>query len=275
LTFQALLASLQPPSPVILVILVIGMFVCSVSLTLAVFMRTFGLTFLGRPRSDVAALAMEAGWAARAVLLFLALIVVGLGLLPTFALPLFVPVAANFLDQAGVACMTLGSACQIADIRVGHAVLGARLGLAGEIAPLQLTLLLGFLLLLAWLAPRLLRVNRQIRVAAAWKDGRPDPLHPSATMSTSFVEAYAQPLASLVTPPKLLVLAEQPPASDEVGPMTFTRIARIMSPTRIAPTFMQLGHRLAIMLRKLETGSVGLHLVYVLVILIALLLWAQ
>jgi hydrogenase-4 component B len=275
LTFQALLASLQPPSPVILVILVIGMFVCSVSLTLAVFMRTFGLTFLGRPRSDVAALAMEAGWAARAVLLFLALIVVGLGLLPTFALPLFVPVAANFLDQAGVACMTLGSACQIADIRVGHAVLGARLGLAGEIAPLQLTLLLGFLLLLAWLAPRLLRVTRQIRLAAAWKDGRPDPLRLPEAMSTSFVETYAQPLASLVTPPKLLVLAEQPPDPDGVGPMIFSRIAGAVSLNRIAPTFMQLGHRLAIVLRKLEAGSVGLHLVYVLLILIALLLLAQ
>ncbi|MCG8346628.1 MAG: hypothetical protein MI924_02465 [Chloroflexales bacterium] len=274
LTFQALLTILQSPSPVLLVILVIGMFVFSVGLTLAVFPRMFGLTFLGRPRGDAATRAREAGWAVRIVLLFLALIVVGLGLLPTLALPLFVPVAANFLDQADVLCMTFGSACQIADIRVTSAVFGARSGLAGEIAPLRIALLLGFLLLLALLAPRLLRANRQIRIDAAWNDGRPDPLSSSEAMPTSFVEDYEQPLLALVTQPRLPTLTKPPPPH-KFGPITFTHIASRMHPNRLVPSFMKQSRRLAGMLRKLETSSVALHLVYVLLVLIVLLLLAR
>jgi NADH:ubiquinone oxidoreductase subunit 5 (subunit L)/multisubunit Na+/H+ antiporter MnhA subunit len=94
LTFQAILLSPQLPQwvPRLIVPAVGATLACSAALAATCFVKAFGMTFLGRPRSAAAAQARETDrWSQGAMLLF-ALLCLGAGVLPGFVMDALAPV---------------------------------------------------------------------------------------------------------------------------------------------------------------------------------------
>jgi len=88
LTFQAILLSPQLPQWVarLLVPAVGATLACSAALAAACFVKAFGMTFLGRPRSMPAAAAAETDRFSQIAMLLLALLCLLTGILPGFVL---------------------------------------------------------------------------------------------------------------------------------------------------------------------------------------------
>ncbi|MGO9594166.1 MAG: hydrogenase 4 subunit B [Steroidobacteraceae bacterium] len=94
LTFQAILLSPQLPQwvPRLLVPAIGATLACSAALAAACFVKAFGMTFLGRPRSSVATTAHETDrWSRAAMLVFAALCLLA-GVLPGFVIDSISPV---------------------------------------------------------------------------------------------------------------------------------------------------------------------------------------
>ena len=94
LTFQAILVSPQLPQwvPRLLVPAIGATLACSAALAAACFVKAFGMTFLGRPRSGAAATARETDrWSRSAMLVFAALCLLA-GVLPGFVIDSISPV---------------------------------------------------------------------------------------------------------------------------------------------------------------------------------------
>jgi formate hydrogenlyase subunit 3/multisubunit Na+/H+ antiporter MnhD subunit len=99
LTFQAILLSPQLPQwiPRLLVPAVGATLACSAALAATCFVKAFGMTFLGRPRSSAAAAARETDrWSRTAMLMFAALCLLA-GVLPGFVMDALAPVAKMLL----------------------------------------------------------------------------------------------------------------------------------------------------------------------------------
>ncbi len=88
LTFQAILLSPQLPQwvPRLLVPAVGATLACSAALAAACFVKAFGMTFLGRPRSTVASAAAETDRCSQIAMLAFALLCLLAGILPGFVL---------------------------------------------------------------------------------------------------------------------------------------------------------------------------------------------
>ena len=94
LTFQAILVSPQLPQwvPRLLVPAVGATLACSAALAAACFVKAFGMTFLGRPRSDAAKVARETDHCSRIAMLTLAALCLLAGILPGFVIDALGPV---------------------------------------------------------------------------------------------------------------------------------------------------------------------------------------
>ena len=88
LTFQAILVSPQLPQwvPRLLVPAIGAMLACSAALAAACFVKAFGMTFLGRPRSDAAKSARETDYWSQSAMLTLAALCLLAGILPGFVI---------------------------------------------------------------------------------------------------------------------------------------------------------------------------------------------
>src|SRR6516164_1816858 len=101
LTFQAILLSPQLPSwgLKLLVPAVGGLLALSAALAAACFVKAFGVTFLGRPRTDAAGRARETdGWSLTAMFIFAALCLVA-GILPGPFIDTLAPVAKSLVGD--------------------------------------------------------------------------------------------------------------------------------------------------------------------------------
>jgi hydrogenase-4 component B len=94
LTFQAILLSPQLPQwvPRLIVPAVGATLACSAALAATCFVKAFGMTFLGRPRSGAASAAHETDRWSRGAMLLLALLCLGAGVVPGFVMDALAPV---------------------------------------------------------------------------------------------------------------------------------------------------------------------------------------
>lgn len=197
LTWHTFLALLQAALPLLqlLGLLGLGLLALLAGLSCALWLRAFGLSFLGLPRSSALLAAVERGWAWRSAMLGLALITGGLALLPPLLVLLPGYIAADLLGTPAPRCGWAGE-CRLAGVSLGWLDPS---GGSGVSALWLAVLLLGGIMLL-WLALRLAR-SQPRQPAALWRDGWPAPLEPGVQ---PFADPLAQPLA-------LLTLAERPP----------------------------------------------------------------
>jgi len=263
LTLLALLQAAQIPRlelSLVFALAIAGLALTS-GLAVACFVRAFGITFLALPRSAAAAGAHEAGGATRAALALLALACVALGLGPTVVLPVLGGAAASLVGLPAPVLvewpLTLTVAGDFASLSVPVIALGLGLGL-----------------LLPLLALRLVGAPRGRRFAATWGCGR---LLQTARMeynATSFAGPYKRIFDFVYRPRKRLEIEFHPESRFFVRRMSYENLPRGLAEEWLyVPVVRALQHASARM-RRLQSGSSNLYLIYVLAALLILLVLA-
>jgi formate hydrogenlyase subunit 3/multisubunit Na+/H+ antiporter MnhD subunit len=180
LTFQAILLSpILPSWGLKLIVPAVGaMLALSAALAAACFVKAFGVTFLGRPRTEPAQRAHEADPASLAAMLGLALLCLGAGILPGFVIDGLAPVTQ---DLVGGRMPVQSTIAWLSIVPIGE----SRSSYNG-------LLVFAFIVISALLAAEVIHrfASRAVRRGPAWDCGYPDAS--SATEYTA--DSFAQPI---------------------------------------------------------------------------------
>ncbi len=188
LTFQAILVSprLDPWALKLIAPAVGALLALSAALAAACFVKAFGVTFLGRPRSEAARNARETDGFSLAAMSALAVLCVLLGVLPALAIDALAPavqatVGARVAPQIGLGWLTIAP---IAEARSSYNGL------------LVLVFIVASASLAAYAIHRL--ASRATRRAPAWDCGFPDPSPATQYTAASFAQPIRRAFATSV-----------------------------------------------------------------------------
>jgi hydrogenase-4 component B len=221
-------------------------------LAAACFTKAFGIVFLGEPRTAPAAQAVEAGWLMRGAMLFLAAGCVGLGLGAPFLTRLLTPALAQLTPHSAAAIT---------------AALGPVTRLLAQVvwAAAGLLALVGLLIALR----RALLSSREVTTAVTWDCGY---ARPTVRMQYT-ASSLAQPLVHLFRPILRPHESIQPP--DGLWPKGASLRTETPDPCHgnlYEPAFRQLNRGLS-KLRWVQQGKVQVYVLYLVLTLLALLVW--
>jgi len=265
IVFQSLLGGFNIPKPEVAVMMpiAVGMLALTSGLAAACFVKAFGITFLAIPRSDEARTANEAPLSMRAGMVLLALACVTLGLAP------FVVVPALGRVMAG-----------LGPLRDVHAQFTLGLSLAspngfGRMSPTLIAVGVSLLLALVPLVMVASRINWKRRVGESWGCGRLGQTPRMEYTATAFAEPLRRVFAELYRPTKELTIDFHAESKYFVQSIEYR--------SEITPWFERYLYEpclwfvrlLAGLIRRLQSGSLNLYLVYVTIALVILLLTAR
>src|SRR5215510_16355313 len=269
IVFQSLLEGFNIPTPEVAMIMpiAVGMLALTGGLAVACFVKAFGVTFLAIPRSQEAEHAKEAPLSMRAGMALLALACIALGLAPFAVVPLMGRMMAG-----------LGG---LPDTRAEFALklsLAAPDGLPNGFARMSPTLVAAGLLILLCLTPLvmlLLRANRKLRVSDSWGCGRIGQTPRMEYTATAFAEPLRRVFAELYRPTKELTIDFHPESKYFVQSIEYKSEITPWFEKYVYEPCLWLVRLLAVNIRRLQSGSLHLYLVYVAIALVALLLSAR
>ena len=265
LVFQSLLGGFNIPTPEVAVLMpiAVGMLALTSGLAAACFVKAFGITFLALPRSHEAEHAHESPLSMRIGMGILALACVGLGLAPFVV----VPALGGVLNGLG----GLPDTRQAFTFNVSVLTPSA----FGQMSPTLV--MLGLLILLAVipLVMKIMRVNNKLRVSDSWGCGRVGQTSRMEYTATSFAEPLRRVFAELYRPTKELTVDFHPDSKYFVQSIEYKSEITPLFERLLYDPFLRLMQFAARQVRRLQTGSLHLYLVYVTVILIILLLAAR
>jgi formate hydrogenlyase subunit 3/multisubunit Na+/H+ antiporter MnhD subunit len=188
LTFQAILQSPQIPQwgLKIMVPAVGGLLALSAALASACFVKAFGVTFLGRPRTAAAEQAREVDRFSLAAMFIFATLCLAAGVLPGYVIDSLSPVSLALLNdrmpvQASISWLSI---VPIAESRSSYNGM----------------LVLGFIALSACLAVYVIHrsASHALRRAPAWDCGRPDASPATQYTASSFAQPIRRVFGTLV-----------------------------------------------------------------------------
>ncbi|MBN1918795.1 MAG: hydrogenase [Verrucomicrobia bacterium] len=240
------------PYAVLLAIAILAGLALIGGLAAACFAKAFGIVFLGEPRSSHAAHAREVGPAMRWPMVVLAVLCLGIGLLAPLVVKMVLPVVSSI---SGVAHEALSDS-----------VAGAMQSLTsiGWSFAVLLVLIAGF-----YLVRRVLPRAKQQAKAGTWDCGYARPTPRMQYTSSSF----AQPLVDLLK----MLLGTRNEGKPVHG--LFPREASFSSDTpdaareRLFVPLFRLLDRVLAPIRRLQRGGIHEYLLYVMLTLLALLIW--
>ncbi len=261
LTFQAILLSpkLDPWSLKLAVPAVGAMLALAAALAAACFVKAFGLTFLGRPRTQAAKTAREVDGFSRAAMLGLVVLCLAAGVLPGFVIDTLAPVTRALVGgrmpaQAGQSWLTI---VPIAEARSSYNGL----------------LVLVFVTLSAGLCALAIHelASRRVRRAPAWDCGAPDPSPMTQYTADSFAQPIRRVFGTYVFAARERV---ETPAPGDLAPARFEAVDRdliwetLYAPIAGAVTFAaERLNRLQFLTIRAYLGLVFLALVTLLLVL--------
>ncbi|HET9550429.1 MAG TPA: proton-conducting transporter membrane subunit, partial [Candidatus Binatia bacterium] len=262
LTFQSLLLSFQISAHTVNLIFALGVAALALTSGLAVacFVRAFGITFLALPRSDRAEHAREVEWTMRAAMALLALVCIVLGVAPSLVLT---PLEAIVFELTGAH----------ADMRFNLTAVVAN-GEFGWVAPLWIGLGLVMFLLTIPLALRLLGANQRQRYYETWGCGRALQTARFEYTATAFANPFKRVFAVLYRPIKDLDIEFHPESRYFVRTIEYYNEGRLIFEDALYRPLLGVIETLARRARVLQSGNVHSYLVYILVALVALLIFA-
>jgi len=262
LLLQSLLPGVGFPQPVpaALMMLTVGMLALTSGLAVAGFVKAFGITFLAIPRSHEAEHANEAPLSMQTGMALLVIACVVLGLAPFAVMPMLGQAIAGLDDLPAI--MPKFSLALSLQMPEGFAQISPTL------AALGLLVVIGVVLLLM----RILRVNRQRRVSASWGCGRIGQTPRMEYTATAFAEPLRRVFAELYRPTKELTIDFHPESKYFVQSIEYKSEITPWFEKALYEPFVTLLRFVARQVRRLQSGSVHLYLVYVTVALVILLL---
>jgi hydrogenase-4 component B len=237
----------------------IGALALTTALAVACFVKATGVTFLGLPRSAAAAAAHETTIPARAAMVFLAAMCVGLGLAAG-------PVAAALITVARATLRVGGTpAAKVAAV-------ASRPG-SGEAATYA-ALAVGLLMLAAIAVIAVVSHSRtRARRVDTWTCGiAPKPAFQYTATS------YSKPIRLFfrrVLVPEREVRVEYHPGTAFPSSISYRSEITLLLEDRVLKPAHQLSLRGANFARKLQGGAIQLYVAYIVVAVLALLWWAR
>ena len=265
LVFQSLLGGFNIPVPEVAMLMpvAVGMLALTSGLAAACFVKAFGITFLALPRSPEAEHAHEAPLSMRMGMAILALACVALGLMP-FAV---VPVLGRVLAGLGGLPDTRSAFTFTVFLQMPDSF-GT---MSPTLAALGLFVILGLVPLAMWL----LRVNRRLRMGDSWGCGRVGQTPRMEYTATAFAEPLRRVFAELYRPSRELTIDFHPESKYFVQSIKYRSDITPWFERTVYDPFLWLMRFVAGQVRRLQSGSLHLYLVYVTVVLVILLLAAR
>ncbi|HVN02667.1 MAG TPA: hydrogenase 4 subunit B [Caulobacteraceae bacterium] len=258
LTFQAILLSPRLDAWALkLTIPAVGaVLALSAALAAACFVKAFGVTFLGRPRSDAARAARETDVASRTAMLSLAVLCLAAGVLPGFVIDALAPVSRALVGgrmpiQASQAWLTI---VPVSEARSSYNGL----------------LVLVFITVSAGLCALAIHqfASRKLRRAPAWDCGAPDPSPITQYTAASFAQPIRRVFATVVLGAREVV---DMPAPGDLRPARFEAIVHDPAWEGIYAPIGGLVGAAATILNRLQFLTIRLYLSLVFAALVALL----
>jgi formate hydrogenlyase subunit 3/multisubunit Na+/H+ antiporter MnhD subunit len=259
LTFQAILQSPQLPSWGLrfLIPAVGALLALSAALAAACFVKAFGITFLGRPRSEAAKRAHEADAFSLTAMFALAALCLLAGILPGFFIDALAPVArsmvgASMPPQGGVPFLSI---IPIAEGRSSYNGLLVFLFMAisGVAAAVVIHRF----------------ASNKARRGPAWDCGYPDPSTATQYSASSFAQPIRRVFGTLVF--RASEQVEMPPPGDQAPARLVVRLTDTIWDALYEPIAVAVAY-VADRLNRLQYLSIRHYLGFVLVSLVGLLL---
>ena len=265
LVFQSLLGGFNIPKAEVAVMmpLAVGLLALTSGLAAACFVKAFGITFLAIPRSREAEHAMEAPLSMRAGMIILAFACVALGLTPSIVVPALSRVLAGL---GGLPDTHLAFTLKLSLATPGG---------ASRLSPAMLALGALIILGLIPLVMLALRVNRKQRLGDSWGCGRIGQTPRMEYTATSFAEPLRRVFAELYRPTKELTIDFHPESKYFVQSIEYKSEITPWFEKYVYEPCLWLVRLLAVNIRRLQSGSLHLYLVYVAIALVVLLLSAR
>jgi hydrogenase-4 component B len=261
--FQSLFGGFNVPAPGIAALMPVAVAALALTggLAAACFVKAFGMTFLALPRSAEASQAGEASLSMRVAMTLMALATVVLGIAPFAVMP---ALKASVQSLPG---LTLTYPGQAAFSTALTSVDGYT-----RVSPLWIACGLLGIGLLTFLALRVLRVSCGLRLSDPWGCGRTGQTARMEYTPTAFAEPLRRVFEELYRPSKELSIDFHPDSKYFVQSIEY-RIQVVPWFERVLYWPLIRGVRvLASCVRRLQSGSVHLYLLYVVMALLLLLL---
>jgi hypothetical protein len=261
MVFQALLAGTFIPQPGVAIgfPVAVGMLALTSGLAAACFVKAFGISFLAMPRSRAAAEATEASGAMTFAGWLLAAACVVLGIGASFVVPVLYGVLRSVDGLLPAATPIPAPGLWIAAPQA-----------LGHVSPVLLAAILGVTMLATFAIVR--RVHpRPVRAADTWGCGRIVQTPRMEYTASAFAEPLRRVFAELYRPTRDLTVTVHPEAPRFVQSITYRSEVRPWVEQTLYTPVIQAWRGVAARVLRLQTGSVHLYLVYVLLALIAAL----
>jgi len=265
LVFQALLGGATIPNPEVAVAMpvAVAMLALTSGLAAACFVKAFGITFLALPRSAEAEHAHESPLSMR----------IGMGIL-------------------AAVCVALGLGAMVVAPAIGRALVGVgglpetavafQTGLTletpasfGQFSPVLLGIILLALPGLTLLGLRVIRANRSVRVSESWGCGRIGQTPRMEYTATAFAEPLRRVFAELYRPTRELTISFHPESKYFVQSIHYKSEITPWFERVLYEPLLRLVRSAAYQVRRLQSGSLHLYLLYLALALAALLFAAR
>ena len=261
LVFQALLGGFQIPKPEMAIImpLAVGMLALTSGLAAACFVKAFGITFLAIPRSPEAEQAHESSWPMRLGMGVFAVLCVALGVLPFAVVP-----------QLSRVMTGLGG------LPASPAAFSFNLTLQspaafGQMSPPIIALGLVVILGLIPVGMRIFRINQKRRVSGTWACGQISQTPRMEYTATAFAEPLRRVFAQLFRPTKELSIDFHPDSKYFVQSIEYRSEILPWFERFLYHPILEMFRFTARHVRRLQSGSLHLYLLYTSLALVLLL----
>lgn len=263
LTFQSLLLSFQIPDKAIN--LTFALSVAALALTsglaAACFIKAFGISFLALPRSEPARNAREVGFPMRTAMALLAVACLVLGVAPFAVLGLLSKATSELIGATP-------------DMQFTWRRIVAS-GSFATVSPLWIAVALAALLASIPIALRIFRANTARRYYETWGCGRAVQTARFEYTAASFANPFKRVFSLLYKPVKELAIEFHPESRFFVRTISYRNDARSIFDDAIYGPLNRMLRSFAERVRLLQSGNVNVYLLYILVALVVLLIFAR
>lgn len=261
LTFQALLQNLSVARPALNLVFALALagLALTAGLAAACFVKAFGISFLGLPRSEEAEHAREVPAAMRVAMVALAVACVGLGVGATLIVPAFAAVASELTHGTHVPIAVFGGVT----VRVSDDF--------ASVSTLTVAAALVAALLLLVVGVRLAGATARARVSETWGCGRILQTARMQYTATAFSNPFKRVFDFFYRPRKRLDLDVHPESRFFVKSLVYETATRSIFDDWLYAPLMTGLRRTTATARAIQSGSANLYLAYILAALLVML----
>ena len=263
LTFQSLLLSFRVQAQFFNLVfaLCIAALALTAGLSAACFVRAFGIAFLALPRGEAVESAHESHWTMLTSMGFLAAACLTLGIAPALVLR---PLSSTVNDFIG----------ERPDLAFNWSGIAASNGFAA-IDPFWVAMILSLLMLAVWIGLHAMRANFGRRYYETWGCGRAVQTAAFEYTAAAFANPFRRVFAFLYRSVEETEIEAHPESRFFVKTITYRHQSRTIIEDSVYAPIGAVVRRLAAKARTVQSGNVHSYLLYILLALLTLLLFAR